>query len=178
MISRLLRGMFFEAQLFRRKRAVQILLLLSLTVLFAGCAESGPPTHFTVTTLHPGQVILHVPFEIDGTYESPGSGLVWVILEDSFGNSYLQSPPVQFTGDGKWVASNVRPLRGITAVRFVAVTSDGNTTFQSMVNDQKFGAFSQLPEGSMILLSVPITSQASIETLFQKRRPSPGRTAP
>jgi len=156
MISRFSRG-----QPSQWKRGILVILLLSLTTLFAGCAESGPPTRFTVTTLHSGQVILHVPLEIDGTYESLGSGLVWVVLEDSPGNYYLQSPPVQFTDDGKWVARNVRPLRGIIAVTFVSVTPDGNTTFQQMVRDQLFGAFSQLPEGSTTLHSVPITSQAS-----------------
>lgn len=145
----------------RRKREILIILLLCLITLLTGCAESGPPTRFTVTTLHPGQIILHVPLEIDGTYESLGSDLVWVVLEDSSGKYYLQSPPVQFAEDGKWVARNVRPLRGITAVTFVAVTPDGNTTFQHMVHDQLFGAFSQLPEGSTTLQSVPITSQAS-----------------
>lgn len=141
---------------------VLVILLLSLPALFAGCAEQiGPPTHFTVTTLHAGQVILNVPLEVDGTYGSPGSGLVWVILEDSFGHHYLQSPPVQFAGNGKWVARNVRPLRGIVAVDFVSVTSDGNTTFQNMVATQQFGAFSQFPDGSTVLQSIPITSQAS-----------------
>lgn len=159
MISRFLRHTFFHAGTFLAKIRFLGKLFLFLT-LFAGCTvQTGPPTGFTVTTLHSGQVIQSSPIEVDGAYTSMGSGLVWVVLEDSLGRYYLQNPPVQFNGDGTWTATNIRPLQGITAVDFVAVTSDGNTTFQSMVEAQEFGAFSTLPDGSVILQSIPITSQ-------------------
>jgi hypothetical protein len=162
-ISRFLRYTFFDANAFLAKLWFLAMLPISLTVLFAGCTgqQTGHPTGFTVTSLHPGQAIQNSPIEVEGTYGSIGSGLVWIVLGDDYGNYYLQSPPVQFGDDGKWTAKNVRPLHGITAVNFVSVTSDGNKTFQSKVSAQEFGAFSKLPDGSMILQSIPITSQVS-----------------
>jgi hypothetical protein len=46
-------------------------------------------------------------------------------------------------------------------VDFVYVTPEGYKTFQSMVDSQHFGAFFTLPDGSLILQSIPITSQVS-----------------
>ncbi len=126
--------------------------------------KAEPPTGFSVITLHPGQVIVNtdIPLTIRGTYSSEGSGLVWVVLEDNIGNYYLQSPPVRFQGGGQWLAENIRPGAGITKVDFVSVTSDGNTTFEGMVAAGDFGAFTSLPPGSQILVTIPIdTSQVS-----------------
>jgi hypothetical protein len=160
-ISGFLRYTFFHVDTFLAKIGFLGILFMSFTVL-AGCTvQTGPPTDFTVRTLHSGQVIQNVPIEVDGTYKSTGSGQVWVVLEDSLGQYYLQSPSVQFQDSGKWVAENIRPLQGITEVDFVSVTSDGNATFQSMVDALDFGAFSTLPAGSVILQSVPIISQVS-----------------
>jgi hypothetical protein len=121
------------------------------------------PQNFVVTSLHPGQVIQDqdVPLTIRGTYSSEGSDRVWVVLEDNQGQYYLQTPPVEFLGGGQWVAHNIRPGQGITQVDFVQVTSDGNSVFQQMVDSGDFGAFNQLPDGSTILVSIPIVSQVS-----------------
>ena len=145
--------------------------------------QSDPPTGFTVTsvTLQDGQPMQHgyaivnadIPLAIQGSYAIEGSGMVWVVLHDDYGNYYLQSPQVQFNGGDKtWSITNIRPLHGITTIDFVAVTPDGNGTFQQKVSNANangdangdFGAFTQLPQDSLILhqATIPInTSQIS-----------------
>src|SRR5947209_5416791 len=93
---------------------------------------------------------------ITGTYSSEGSGHVWVVLQDSYANFYLQNPPVQFNGGGTWTATHVNPGPGITLVNFVYVTAAGNAAFQKKVANGGFGAFSPLPDGSQVLQAIPI----------------------
>ena len=113
----------------------------------------GPPIGFHVATLHDKQVIhdQDIPLTIQGTYSIEGSGQVWVVLQDSLQQFYLQNPPVQFLGSRQWTVSNVQPKKGITAVDFVYVTADGNTFFQNQVVQGNFKAFLKLPAGSIIL---------------------------
>lgn len=144
--------------------------------------QLDPPTGFTVTSvfLHGGQTMRQgyalvdadIPLVIQGKYILEGSGMVWVVLHDDYGNYYLQSPQVQFNGDKTWSITNILPLHGITTIDFVAVTPDGNATFQQKVSNANangdangdFGGFTQLPQNSLILrqATIPIdTSQIS-----------------
>jgi hypothetical protein len=165
----------------RRPRWVSIILAALSLVIIVGIVfgvvyseiqqhQLEPPTGFTVAhiTLQSGQIMQRgqalrnadIPLTIQGTYTSVGSGLVWVVLRDNFGNYYLQNPPVQFNGDRTWTATNITPGSGVTSIDFVAVTPDGNGTFQRMVSNGDFGAFTQLPQGSLILrpATIPINS--------------------
>lgn len=132
---------------------------------------SGPPTKFVFTTitLKTGNVlqnqepvpipVAQLPLTITGTYSSPGSGQVWVVVEDLAGYYYLQSLPVRFADGGmvgKWRASNVNTNVGTNRIDFVYVTPQGNDTFQHLVDTQQFGAFPQLPDGSQILQTIKI----------------------
>src|SRR5437763_5300954 len=72
-----------------------------------------PPTNFSVTTVslrdgsilpntHPLQIpVAGVPLQVTGTYSSQGSGQVWVLVEDAYGQYYLQIPPVRFGTGGQ-----------------------------------------------------------------------------
>ncbi len=122
----------------------------------ATAIATGPPIGFSVTTLHSGQTIqANIPLTIKGTYSSKGSGLVWVVLEDSYRNYYLQNPPVQFNGDGTWTATNINPGPGITMVDFVSVTSAGHKVFLGMLAGG-FGAFHMLPADANNFLQIPV----------------------
>ena len=113
----------------------------------------GPPIDFHVNNLQDNQVIhkQDIPLTIQGTYSNEGSGHVWVLLEDSLKQFYLQNPPVQFLSGGQWTVGNIRPTGGITTINFVYVTADGNAYFQKQVTDGNFKAFQTLPAGSIIL---------------------------
>jgi hypothetical protein len=126
----------------------------------------GPPTNFSVTTitlknghvLQSGQPIpiTGVPLTITGTDTSQGSAQVWVVVEDTSGNSYLQHPPVRFDDNGQWTARNIVTAVGTVKIDFVYVTSQGNKFFEQMVVSNNFGPFTQLPDGSKILQTIPI----------------------
>jgi TIR domain len=99
------------------------------------------------------------PLRVEGRY-SGGPRDIWVILEDSFRQYYVQNPPVRFQPDGSWRATNVLPGRGITFVLFVEIAianNDSKTIFDQMVQRKQFGAFTELPPGSRVLESVAIT---------------------
>ena len=118
---------------------------------------SGPPTDFRVTSLYDGQQISNDSIiTAQGTYSSAGSGQVWVVLKDSFGNYYLQNPPVEFQQGGQWIAENIRPITGITSIVFLYVTPDGNAAFQKKVDDEHFEAFRSLPNGSQIQKTIKV----------------------
>lgn len=129
------------------------------------------PTDFALTTITQknGQVlqnqqpvsiqVAELPLTITGTYTSQGSGQVWVVVEDLYGQYYLQTPPVRFADggyDGRWRASNVDTNMGTTRIDFVSVTSQGNAILQRKMDSKDVGAFQQLPDGYKILLSISI----------------------
>jgi hypothetical protein len=146
--------------------AMMLIMYGGTTCALASCngtSAQTPLTGFAVTSLTSGQVIRDqdVPLTITGTYVTEGTEAVWVVLEDGVGRYYLQQPPVQFQANGRWIASNVRPGPGIVNVDFVAVTPDGNAIFVGMVKAHAFSAFQALPDGSMFLVRISITSQVS-----------------
>lgn len=130
----------------------------------------NPPTSFTVTgiALQSGQQIAYygqtlslvnadIPLTIQGIDLSEGSGLVWILLADTYGNYYLQTPSVLFLTSREWKAENIRPGNNITSISFVAVTLVGNEEFQGKVRRGDFGAFTHLPQGSQILGPAPLS---------------------
>lgn len=131
-------------------------------------SPSEPPTNFSVTSiaLKNGQVLPNeqplaipvsgVPLTITGTYTSQGSGEVWVLVEDIYGNYYLQHPSVRFGDSGQWTANNVVTAKGTTRINFVYVTSEVNKLFQLMVDTNNFGGFTPLPDGSKIIQTISI----------------------
>jgi len=147
-----------------------LLLLIGGGVLYEVLQNRlNPPTGFTVTaiTLKTGQQIAYhgqtlplvsadIPLIIQGTDLSEGSGLVWVLLADTYGNYYLQAPFVLFLNSKEWKAENIQPGNNITSIFFVAVTLAGNEEFQGKVRYGDFGAFTHLPQGSQILGPAPL----------------------
>jgi hypothetical protein len=114
---------------------------------------------FSVDSLRAGQVVRgsDLPLTITGRYMSTGPVAVWVVLGDSFGHLYLQNPPVDFLPNGHWRATNVNIGRGVDIVNFLRVDLDGDQAFRQMVARRDFGAFTELPPGSMRLVAVPIS---------------------
>lgn len=127
------------------------------TTALASTAASEPPTGFIVTSLADGQRIQNgTIITIQGSYNEKGSEQVWVLLNDNFGNYYLQNRPVDFLSGNSWMVENIHPAKGITNVLFVSVTSTGSTILQGMVQMNSFQAFTQFPDGSQILQKIPI----------------------
>jgi len=116
--------------------------------------------NFEVKTLTERQMIrdMDLPLMIEGVYAPPSAQAhVWVILQDTYGNYYLQNPPVSLLPDGRWIATNVLPGHGIVLFHFVRVGSGGHANFLQMVARRAWGAFKSLPGDSEILNSVQIT---------------------
>jgi class 3 adenylate cyclase len=113
---------------------------------------------FTVDTLADNQMVraADLPMRIEGRFQGRLDFHVWVVLEDSYGNYYLQNPPVKFSNDGRWEARNVVPGLGIEVVDFVRVSDAGNGQFTQMVARHCWGAFLELPDESKMLASVRI----------------------
>jgi len=145
-----------------------VVIIVLQVLLLSGHASTPPqppshlaPTNFAVTTLtlkngqvlQDGQAIplAEVPLTITGTYSSQGSGQVWVLVGDIYGNYYLQHPPVRFGDAGQWTAYNVVTALGTTSISFVSVTARGNETFEQMVATNNSGGFTILPDGSKVL---------------------------
>lgn len=122
--------------------------------------ESGPSDiSFVVKSLCNGEQIdrEELPLTITGQY-LPHDGLsAWTLLEDSYGNYYLQDPQVQFLPYDIWIAPNVIPGIGIERIHFMMVNGSGQATFEQMVDWREWGAFKLLPTGSVKLASVEIT---------------------
>jgi len=129
------------------------------------------PTNFSFTTItlknrqvlqnqQPVTIpVAELPLTITGTYSSQGSGQVWVVVEDLYGQYYLQTPPVRFADggiDGQWRASNVDTNVGTTRIDFVYVTPQGNDTYQHRMDAKDFCSFTQLPNGYKLLLTINI----------------------
>jgi hypothetical protein len=114
---------------------------------------------FILKSLDNGQ-LLNIdgsPLMIEGQYRPLyPQPWVWVVLQDSYSNYYLQSPPVNFLPDGRWVADNIILGEGITAVHFVQVGATGNAELTHKVARREWGAFSDLPVDCEIIKSIRI----------------------
>ncbi len=130
-----------------------------------GFIPTEPPSikfKFTVETLRDRQLIRpeDLPLIIEGCYSSNVRVHVWVVLQDSYGNYYLQYPEVMFLPNGRWVATNVNLGEGILFIHFVQAGNKGNAHFHQMVARKEWGAFRDLPQGNTILHSLRITRVA------------------
>jgi len=103
--------------------------------------------------------VKQLPLTITGTYASQGSGQVWVVVVDRYGQYYLQALPVRFADGGQqgvWGAYNVNTNVGTVRIDFVYVTPQGNDTFQHRMDAKDFSSFTQLPNGYKLLLTINI----------------------
>lgn len=91
---------------------------------------------------------------LTGTHTLSLASYVWVILSDSYGNYYLQSPPVQLNRDGSWTATNIRVGRGIVGLHIVLASTEADSQFQQQVLDGDWSGFPRLPNGAEILTSL------------------------
>jgi hypothetical protein len=92
--------------------------------------------------------------KVSGTHTMPLQSHVWILLGDSFGNYYLQNPPVILRRNGTWKATNIRPGMGITSINAVYVDTIGNKTFEEKVRNNNWAGFAQLPESARILNTI------------------------
>ncbi|HPG42064.1 MAG TPA: hypothetical protein PLP19_22190 [bacterium] len=90
-----------------------------------------------------------------GTHSISLEENVWAVLGDTYGNFYLQNPPVQLRNE-RWSCTGIRPGNGIIEINFVRVTNAGHMSFQNKVSNSDFGAFTNLPSGSEIISKVYI----------------------
>jgi hypothetical protein len=114
---------------------------------------------FIVDTLKNNQIIdtTKLPMTITGRYQpQQPQPYVWVVLQDIYGSYYLQSPQVSFLSDGKWVADNIVPGRGIMAIHFVSVGAKNHEAFMNKFSQRDWGAFYDMPSGCNIIKSIAI----------------------
>ena len=86
--------------------------------------------------------------EANGRHSLDPNSNVWAILRDSYGNYYLQNPPVSIDIDGSWLSTNLHLGRDIQEIIFVQVTNQGNDVFLRKVKNREWGAFSSFPPGT------------------------------
>jgi TIR domain-containing protein len=120
--------------------------------------DPPPQIQFHVDTLPDRSAVrdADLPLTIEGRYSGDAGIAVRVILEDSYGQYYVQNPEVKLLSDGTWRATNVLPGDGIMYVHFVGLKDAGKRFFDQMVERHAFGAFREMPTGSQILRSVTI----------------------
>jgi len=119
-----------------------------------------PAFKLVITSPLSGQILSQgVQIACTGTYTGQNPPYVWVVLQDTIGQYYLQNPPVEFHSDGTWIARNIRPGQGIIQIAIVQVTSAGNALFQQKVSNGDFGSLNQLPLGTTTLAVVSVQVQ-------------------
>jgi hypothetical protein len=116
---------------------------------------------FTFATETTGEKLMvrddELPLKLEGWYWPPFvRPRVWVVLQDNHFNYYLQSPPVNFLPDGRWIADNIIPGKGITTVHFVAIGVKGNDAFMKKVRHRDWAAFPDIPQDGRIIKSITI----------------------
>lgn len=115
---------------------------------------------FTIKTQNRSRIEVNedeLPLRLNGQYWPPNtSSFVWVVLQDAYTNYYLQSPPVNFLPDGRWVADNILPGKGITTIHFIAVGAQGHNVFMRKVRQRAWGAFSDIPKDGKIIKSLRV----------------------
>ena len=92
-----------------------------------------------------------------GEYSPPQGLRAWTLLEDFYGNYYLQDPDIRFLPYNIWMATNIIPGIGIERIRFVMVDGKDQAVFERMSSRRSWGAFKNLPPTSVRLASVEIT---------------------
>jgi hypothetical protein len=118
-----------------------------------------PQIQFHVDTLPDRTAVrdADLPLTIEGRYSGDAGVAVRVILEDSYGQYYVQNPEVKLLPDGTWRATNILPGDGIMYVHFVALNESGKRFFDQMVERRAFGAFREMPTDSRILRTVKVS---------------------
>jgi len=121
-------------------------------------AGSPRQVQFHVDTLPDRSAVrdADLPLIIEGRYSGDVGAAARVILEDSYGQYYVQNPEIKLLSDGTWRATNILPGDGIMYVHFVALNDAGKRFFDQMVEHRAFGAFREMPPDSQILRSVRI----------------------
>jgi hypothetical protein len=127
-----------------------------LGVLDSTLSEAKPEFH--VVTLPDRSAVRDedLPLMIEGDYSGDMGAAVRVILEDSYGQYYVQNPEVKLLSDGTWRAMNVLPGHGIMYVHFVKLDDAAKRFFDQMVERHAFHAFREMPAHSEFLRSVRI----------------------
>jgi hypothetical protein len=90
-----------------------------------------------------------LPLTARGTTTLPENAKIWTVVEDIFGGLYLQSPPVDIHSDGRWIATNIRPLKEIKEIIFVQVGPEGDRSFRGMVERQEWSRVVDWPPGTV-----------------------------
>ncbi len=117
------------------------------------------PIEFRVETPRDGQEVRieDCPFSASGTYSSEKEFNAWVILDDAYGNFYIQDSYINFLAEKNyWEAKNINPAEGIEHIHFVYVDEQGDSQFSNMVQKRRFGGFKKLPPNSKIFHTINI----------------------
>ncbi|MEI6152320.1 MAG: hypothetical protein WCQ10_07320 [Chitinophagia bacterium] len=127
---------------------------------FAGC---DGVKYFKVESIKNDRVIYleDLPLDIWGSYLGD-FGDVWVVLQDTYGNYYLQNPPVVFFNDGRWHSVNIVPGADIASISFIEVDQSGNQLLRVMVKQNNWNGFKILPQNSKNLATVRINVKTNI----------------
>jgi hypothetical protein len=93
------------------------------------------------------------PLYARGHAHLPQGAHVWVFMQGTDGEVYMQSPPVIVQGD-TWVAPNLRVGLQVAQIQFVQVDDAAQSQLSAKAGRQDWGALPQLPPGSVTLASI------------------------
>jgi tetratricopeptide (TPR) repeat protein len=89
-----------------------------------------------------------LPIYVEGITTLNSTNNIWTVLQDTYGDYYLQNPPVAIhESTHHWEASNIRPLKDIKYIYFYLVNTTIDLNFKQRVLDDNWRAFKELPPG-------------------------------
>jgi hypothetical protein len=122
-----------------------------------GSGQHLPLTVLQIQTPQDKAIIDSSIIEVSGTHSIPLTAHIWILLSDSYGHFYLQNPPVMLRRDGTWIATNIRPGQGITAINAIYIDAEDNEIFKGKVSNNQWSGFTNLPSSARILDTINIT---------------------
>lgn len=127
-------------------------------ILVPRWVDSPEPTG-TVTVVFPqdntiAATVTEVRGHFSGEFSAWRDRKAWVNLLDANGNRFLQQPALEFKEDGTWSQNNISVGDQIIALEILSVTDFGHKKFEQMVEEHSFGAFRDVPEGTVGLARI------------------------
>jgi hypothetical protein len=121
-----------------------------------GSSQQLPLAVLQIQTPQDKAIIDSIIIEVSGTHSMPLTAHIWILLSDSYGNFYLQNPPVMLRRDGTWIATNIRPGPGIIAIHAIYIDTEENEIFRGKARNNQWGGFTDLPPSARVLDTVNI----------------------
>ena len=96
-----------------------------------------------------------VPISAEGDTQLDDTVHVWVVLRDIYGSFFLQYPPLDIV-NGRWTATNIRPLNDIAQIQFYLFGEEGHHVLTAIVIRGDFGSLSTIPADTTLLGAIEL----------------------